>query len=163
MSRKTSIKVDITVNEISRLLSKNLKSADSDKIANVIVNCLADTSCGLALTYKALSGVFPETDVKVGDIWYVEYNYLATWRFDRDATLALPSVYENAYIPVRIESIDLYTESPFKVRYKIIMAGSTSAEAWDTYNIPENYLHRKIEQVEDLLDALERIEEDDEI
>ncbi len=152
---KDYITMDVSIKEIKNLLIKNLSCKNGDQVAEVIVQSLIDTNIGLKLLYKALTGLFPETNVKVGEIYYVHIDYLPTWRLDKIKTLSLPGTKDDFYIPVRVEAINLYREPSIEVRFK--MVNTTDQEVFDMYYVDDYRLAFKSEDPEQTLDEIEKI------
>lgn len=162
MTNKAYFTLEIGTDELIRLVQSNLKTPSADKVAEVIVNCLAQSETGLTHVYKALNGIFPETKIKVGEIYYVDVAYLPNWRFDREATLALPGTKDDTLIPVRVESIDLYRLTPYEIRFKHV-SKQDMKEVFDLYHIDEKHLKYKCEDVIDLLENIYDKQEDEPI
>lgn len=146
--------ITIKESELAELLQPKLLVKEPDKFTALIMGHLNSPFATTQL-YKALQGLYPVLNYKVGDPLYVKFDRLADWRYDKEKTLALPGVLDEKYIPCRIELANPYKESPYTVVYKCIKSGQTEVGE-DSYDIQENSIYSRIENFEAVLEELEK-------
>lgn len=147
------LNIKITKKELLELLSKKLKVPSSEKLAKLIIETIQHEH-GLTALYRGLMDIFPVLNYKVGDPIYVEAAYLASWRMDKDATVALPGILNEKYVPCIITNCSEYRQNPYTVIYTYIQK-DTANLVEDTYELPESLIYKRNETFADTLNALE--------
>jgi hypothetical protein len=161
MDEEKKVNIDITISEIKIMLSKHVLTGSTTKddvISDLILGHLALSEKGLSQLFKALLGVPPTLIYKEKDWVYIRLDILPSWRMDKAATSALPSVKEG-YILAQITECNVYKGSPYKVVYDVIKDGETVATP-DQTEMREDYIREKAEDFVDILDALEKLKEE---
>ena len=145
--------MEVTEDEFKQLLSKYILIPEKDKFVALLAGHLCKDSFVMGQVFKGMLGMHTTLNYKEGEFIYVPYNYLATWRVDEAATLALPEVVGNL-IPCQIKHVDPYAEACYTVHYQAVKAGDTNPTNQD-YMIRETSITGRVENVEELLDQLE--------
>ena len=101
--------MEITEDEFKQMLSKFILISDKDKFVDLLAGHLCKDSFIMSQVFKGMLGIHTTLKYKQGEFIYVPYNYLATWRVDEAATLALPEVVGDL-IPCQIKYVDPYSE-----------------------------------------------------
>ena len=153
------INVEITDSDIKEMLRKNIVMPKASRFIDLLVGHICKDKTSMEQIYKALLGIYPEFKYKTGEWVYVHYNNIATWRVDKEATLALPGTKNMELIPCQIYEIDTYGEAPYKIKYQTVKDDKPSKQE---YYVSESYIHSKVENLEDVLDELESIKINDE-
>jgi len=151
-----TINIEITIKDLQNLLEKHLVIKDKEKFAELVVGHLSKTNVSLEQTYKALIGIYPEFKYKKGDWIYVPLNGLPTWRMDEEKTKALPGVMGNN-LPCEITRVNTYDESCYDIVFTYIPNGSDLKQL-ESYSVKENYVVKKVENLEDILDEMEQLQ-----
>jgi hypothetical protein len=161
VNQEKKVIIEVTVHEVASILSKHMvqgSSGEDRAVTNLIIGHLALTEKGLPQLFKALMGVFPSLIYKEKDWVYVRLDMLPSWKMNKIATAALPSV-KNEYILAQIIECNVYKTSQYKLAYDVIKDGETVAKQ-DTSEIREEYILEKAEDFVDILDALEKLKEE---
>lgn len=153
------INVEITDSDIKEMLRKNIVMPKASRFIDLLVGHICKEKTSMEQIYKALLGIYPDFKYKTGEWIYVHYNNLATWRVDKEATLALPSTKNMELIPCKIYEVDTYGEIPYKIKYQAVKDDKPSEQE---YYVSESYIHSKVENLEDVLDEIESIKVKDE-
>lgn len=153
------INVEITDKDIKEMLRKNIVMPKASRFIDLLVGHICKDKTSMEQIYKGLLGIYPDFKYKVGEWVYVKYNNLATWRVDKEATLALPGTKNMELIPCQIYEVDTYGEVPYKIKYQAVKDDKPSEQE---YYVSESYIHSKVENLEDVLDELESIKINDE-
>lgn len=164
VNQEKKVVVEVTVHEVATMLAKHMvqRSSSEDRaVTNLIVGHLALTDKGLPQLFKALMGIFPSLIYKEKDWVYVRLDMLPSWKMNKVATAALPSV-KNEYILAQIIECNVYKTSQYKLAYDVIKDGETVAKQ-DTSEIREEHILEKAEDFVDILDALEKLKEEQDI
>ena len=104
-------------------------------LAKSIVNNLDKSQVGIEHLVKALLGIEIKTDLKVDDVVSVPYQYLPTWRIDKDLTHKAGLIFQDR-MEATILEIDLYSIEPLKIEYEYI--NNAGEKLKDTYIIRLN-------------------------
>lgn len=153
------INVEVTDKDIKEMLRKNIVMPKASRFIDLLVGHICKDKTSMEQIYKAMLGIYPDFKYKAGDWVYVHYNNLATWRVNKEATLALPGVKNMELIPCQIYEIDIYGEVPYKIKYQAVKDDKPSEQ---DYYVVESYIHSKVENLEDVLDEIESIKIKDE-
>lgn len=154
------INVEITDNDIKEMLRKNIVMPKASKFVDLLVGHICKERTSMEQIYKAMLGIYPEFKYKTGDWVYVKWDNIATWRVNKELTMALPGVKNNEFIPCLIYDIDTYGEVPYKIKYQSVKSGETNA-CEQEYYVLESAIHSKVENLEEVLDELENIDTKD--
>jgi hypothetical protein len=146
--------MEVTEDEFKQLLSKYILIPEKDKFVDLLTGHLCKDSFVMEQVFKGMLGIHTILNYKEGEFIYVPYNYLPTWRVDEAATLALPEVVGNL-IPCQIKYVDPYAESSYTVNYQAVKTGDTKPTDQE-YMIRENSITGRVENVEEVLDQLEK-------
>lgn len=149
-----TINVTITEEEFKQLLSKHIIISNKDRFVNLLSGILCKDAYSMSTIYKAMLDIYTVLKYKKGEFVYVKYDYLATWRINKDATLKLPGVIDNN-IPCEITSINEYNELSYNIKYLAVKEGETTPVEQE-YMISDNAIVGKVENVEQVLDDLEK-------
>jgi hypothetical protein len=154
------VNIQVSVHEVANVLSRQMVQGGGEgrAVANLIVGQLALTEKGLPQLFKALLGVFPSLIYKEKDWVYVRLDMLPSWKMDKAATAALPSV-KDGFILAQIKECNVYKGSPYKVVYDVVKEGAKVASQ-DESEIREEYVREKAEDFVDILDALEKLKDE---
>ena len=152
------IHVEITDNDIKEMLKKNIVMPKASRFIDLLIGHICKDKTSMEQIYKAMLGIYPEFKYKVGEWVYVNHDNLATWRVDKEPTMALPGVKNNELIPCKIYEIDIYGEVPYKIKYQAVKDNKPSEQ---DYYVTESYIDSKVENLEQVLDDLENIDTKD--
>lgn len=152
MSSEISIRMDKS--DLQKIIKKNITSKDADKIATVLAEHISASSIAFEQCLKAFMGIFPTLKYKVGDVVYINFTYLPTWRIDKDKTLKLPNV-KGELVPAIITSTNMYSGDQYTIEYSAI-ANNESGSKKQTWQIHDRYIEYKEEQIEDFLEEIEK-------
>ena len=157
MEEEKKVNIQVSVHEVANLLSKHMVqgSGEGRAVTNLIVGQLALTEKGLPQLFKALLGIFPSLIYKEKDWVYVRLDILPSWKMDKVATAALPSV-KDGYILAQITECNVYKEAPYRIVYDVMKDGANVATA-DRSDVRESDILEKAEDFVDILDALEEL------
>lgn len=160
MEEEKKVNIQISIYEVANLLSKHMVqgSGEGQAVVNLIIGQLALTEKGLPQLFKALLGILPTLIYKEKDWVYVRLDMLPSWKMDKAATAALPSV-KDGFILAQIKECNVYKGSPYKVVYDVIKEGAKVASP-DESDIREEYVREKAEDFVDILDALEKMKDE---
>lgn len=148
------INVEITDSDIKEMLRKNIVMPKASRFIDLLVGHICKERTSMEQIYKALLGIYPDFKYKTGEWIYVHYSNLATWRVDKEATLALPGTKDMEFIPCKIYEIDTYGEVPYKIKYQAVKDDKPSEQ---DYYVLELHVHSKVENLEDVLDEIQSI------
>ena len=151
------INVEVTDKDIKEMLRKNIVMPKASRFIDLLVGHICKERTSMEQIYKALLGIYPEFKYKTGDWVYVKWDNIATWRVDKDLTLALPEVKNNEFIPCFIYDLDIYGEVPYKIKYQSVKSGDTKG-CEQEYYVVESAIQGKVENLEEVLDDLENID-----
>jgi hypothetical protein len=154
---KQEISINFTKEDLKDMLSKHLISKDKDRIADIIAQHISQSSIAFEQTFKAFLGIFPTLKYKKGNVVYVNFSYLPTWRIDRDLTLKLKGV-RDELIPVKIIEADVYAPEPYKIEFACVKSGAKEP-AIESYSLHERYINHKEEDILDFIEQIDEIEE----
>lgn len=152
------INVEVTATEIKSLLIRHLDIKQSDSVANVIIGHMCQTDKGISQLFKALMGIFPTAQYMPGDMLWIKLGALSTWKYDMEATKALPNV-QGDCILAQIKDINIYQAYPYTVSIDAIKTGDKTP-ATDTATISEAQIIEKAEDFTDILDDLEKLRDE---
>lgn len=155
------INVEITDKDIKEMLRKNIVMPKASRFIDLLVGHICKDKTSMEQIYKGLLGIYPDFKYKVGEWVYVKYSNLATWRVDKEPTLALPGTKNMELIPCQIYEVDTYGEVPYKIKYQAVKEKDDKPSEQEYY-VSESYIHSKVENLEDVLDELESIKINDE-
>lgn len=155
------INVEITDKDIKEMLRKNIVMPKASRFIDLLVGHICKDKTSMEQIYKGLLGIYPDFKYKVGEWVYVKYNNLATWRVDKEPTLALPGTKNMELIPCQIYEVDTYGEVPYKIKYQAVKEKEGKSSEQEYY-VSESYIHSKVENLEDVLDEIESIKIKDE-
>jgi len=119
------------------------KTGIAEDLAQVIIGNLAHSNVGFEQVTKALLGIFPKADYKVGDFIYVAVESLPSWRVDKEACKKMDSCTDGCLM-AQIIKVDLYTTDIYQVSCKAVLSdGKTGDLDWrisesDIKGVPEN-------------------------
>lgn len=154
----SQITVNYSKKNIIDMLKVKLLHSEPEKLANLIVEHLSRApSAGLKQLVLGLQGSFPSCNYNIGEMVYVKYNALPTWRYDKDLTLNLPGVKDD-YIPCIIKDVDPFNDPPINIEYSAIKTSSTEI-IQDSYMISDDNIGDKIETFSSFLDEIEKLKE----
>jgi hypothetical protein len=154
---KQEISINFTKEDLKDMLSKHLIGKDKDKISDIIAQHISQSSIAFEQTFKAFLGIFPTLKYKKGNVVYVNFSYLPTWRIDRDLTLKLKGV-RDELIPVKIIEADVYAPEPYKIEFACVKSGAKEP-AIESYSLHERYINHKEEDILDFIEQIDEIEE----
>lgn len=138
MSRdKTHIKIEVAIEDITKLLQSKIRSEHSGLIARTIMEHLVKTEEGVRHLYLAMSGIEVCPKFKVLDKVLVKLDALATWRIDKDKTQENGYTFKE-FMKAVITTVDMTATAPYCVSYKYI--ASSGQEEVDTYWLDEKYI-----------------------
>lgn len=149
-----SIKLD--KNDLCKIIKQNLKCPESDKVAEVITEHLSNNSIAFEQCFKAFMGIFPFIRFNVGDVVYINFTYLPTWRLRKEETLRLPDV-KGELVPALITSADKYNGDNYNIEFMAI-ANNELDPRKHTWQINDRYVEYKSETIEDFLEDIEKSE-----
>lgn len=104
-----------TKEEIINTITKAFNNSNAKDIANIIVNITDDHGQGLII--KALLGIIPTCEYKVGDVLWTDINTLGTWRFDKILSKTNGLIHKD-HMKAVITKINIYKAYPYSVKYK---------------------------------------------
>jgi hypothetical protein len=154
---KQEISINFTKEDLKDMLSKHLIGKDKDKISDIIAQHISQSSIAFEQTFKAFLGIFPTLKYKKGNVVYVNFAYLPTWRIDRDLTLKLKGI-RDELIPVKIIEADIYAPEPYKVEFACVKSGATEPVI-ESYSLHERHISHKEEDILDFIEQIDEIEE----
>ena len=150
------INVEVTDDDLKQLLRKNVVMPKAPQFIDLLMGHICKERYAMEQIYKALLGIYPTFKYKEGDWVYIDFTYLANWRIDKDLTLALKGVKEKKYVPCHIYELDMYSESPYKIKYKAVKSGDIQSSEQEYY-ATDNGIYGKVETLEEVLDEIEDI------
>lgn len=116
MSQKTHIDIKVTLDELRLSLQKLIKSEHSSLITEVIVNNLKTTEVGLEHLYKSFSGMKVVPKFKVLDEIYVKYQYLGSWRNDKNTMIEHNMLFKD-HVKAVVIGIDMTKNYSVQIKY----------------------------------------------
>jgi hypothetical protein len=150
----SEINVRFTKDDLCQMLKKNLNK-NSDKVAEVITEHITKAgSTAFQQCFKALMGIYPSIKYKPGDVVYVHFSNLATWRLDKVKTLEVSGV-KDELIPVRITSADKYQDPEYQIEFYGVANGDFKLSK-QTYTTTDAFIEYKEENIEDFLEEIEK-------
>lgn len=152
MYKDKEVSVRFRGEDIKKMLIN--KTGLEDNLAELIMGNLAHSQVGLEQITKALLGIFPVANYKVGDFIYVPVDILPSWKMDREATKKLESCFREC-IMAQIIKVDLYSSSVYQINCTVVLSDSKVGEL-DTY-INESDIKGVPEKPEDILEIIENL------
>lgn len=147
------INVRFTKDDLCQMLKKNLNK-NSDKVAEVLTEHITKAgTTAFQQCFKALMGIYPSIKYKPGDIVYVYFSHLPTWRLDKQKTLQVSGV-KGELIPVKIINADKYSDPEYQIQFYGVVNNESKISV-QGYNITDALIEYKEEQLEDFLEAIE--------
>lgn len=147
------INVRFTKDDLCQMLKKNLNK-NSDKVAEVLTEHITKAGAtAFQQCFKALMGIYPSIKYKPGDIVYVYFSNLPTWRLDKQKTLQVSGV-KGELIPVKIINADKYSDPEYQIQFYGVVNNESKISV-QGYNITDALIEYKEEQLEDFLEAIE--------
>lgn len=158
MSEKIT-KVEYSIKDIKKALAARLKNLDDEKLAEVIIGYLSVVDHALPNLMKALLGIYPAAKYSKGDMVWVKFSILPTWKMDKAQTKTLPhyssiTTYDReGMLLCQITDVNVYEATPYTIDYQVQEGGTIRQ---NNYTISENYIAYKEESFINILDQLEK-------
>lgn len=148
------INVRFSKDDLCQMLKKNLNK-NSDKVAEVLTEHITKAGAtAFQQCFKALMGIYPSIKYKPGDIVYVYFSHLPTWRLDKEKTLQVSGV-KGELIPVKIINADKYSDPEYQIEFYGVSNGESKISVHN-YNTSDALIEYKEEQLEDFLEEIEK-------
>lgn len=160
MSEKR-ISVEFSQKDVQKALLTHLKDPTDLKLAETIVGYLAIQDNALPGLMKALMGIYPDTKYKKGDMVWVKFSTLPSWKMDKNQTKTLPHYSpETAYdregrILAQITEVNVYNSSPYTIEFSVYEGGLIKQI---TYTVADHSIAFKEESFLNILDAVEKVD-----
>lgn len=162
MSEKR-ISVEYSQKDIEKALLARLKDPADSKLAETIVGYLSTIDHGLPGLMKALMGSHPSCKYKKGDMVWVKFSILPSWKMDKTETKTLPHYSSSTthdregIILCQITDTMPYQPNPYQIAYSAFESGKVIKEL--TYMIGDYSIAYKEESFLDILDSLGKVKE----
>ncbi len=149
--------IECSPDQVKEALMTRLKDPSDEKLAEVIVGYLNTIDHALPGLMKALVGIYPTVKYKKGDMVWVKFGHLPSWKVDKRETKKMPHWKEGAsydkegLLLCQIEDVNLYHSSPYVLSFTFMDSGAIKQV---TYQALEYVIAYKEESFLDLLDAL---------
>jgi hypothetical protein len=148
------INVRFSKDDLCQMLKKNLNK-NSDKVAEVLTEHITKAGAtAFQQCFKALMGIYPSIKYKPGDIVYVYFSNLPTWRLDKEKTLQVSGV-KGELIPVKIINADKYSDPEYQIEFYGVSNGESKISVHN-YIASDALIEYKEEQLEDFLEEIEK-------
>lgn len=151
------INVRFTKDDLCQMLKKNLNK-NSDKVAEVLTEHITKAgSTAFQQCFKALLGIYPSIKYKPGDVVYVNFSNLPTWRLDKAKTLEVSANIKDELIPVRIITADKYQDPEYQIEFYGVSNGESKLSK-HTYTTSDGLIEYKEEDMESFIEEIEKSE-----
>lgn len=152
MGIEKEISIRFKADDIKKMLID--KTHIRDDLAELLIGNLAHSEVGLEQLTRALLGVFPKAEYKVGDFIYVAIDCLPGWKVDKPATAKMESAVDGCVMG-QITKIDLYSSSLYEVNCKTVLVDSKISDI--TWNIRTSDIKGVPEKPEEILEIIENL------
>lgn len=129
-----SINIRFKKTELTGALEQIVQGPNCKNIAKIILEGLCDTDYKVELLTKALLGVEYKLNFREGQEVLIRYDNTATWRHNKDKTLAAYAI-KDGYIKGKVLEVYPYRQSPYLVEY--VYKNETNNDEVDTYDMME--------------------------
>lgn len=160
MSEKR-ISVEFSQKDVQKALLAHFKDPSDLKLVETIVGYLANQDHALPGLMKALMGSYPETKYKKGEMVWIKFSILPTWKMDKKQTTTLPhyspdKTYDrDGRILAQITEVNIYNPSPYTIEFSVYESGVIKQI---TYSVADHGIAFKEESFLNILDAMEKVE-----
>lgn len=155
------IRIEYSQKDIQKALLAHLKDPANTKLAEVIVGYLKNQNHALSGLMKALMNIYPSTFYQKGDMVWIKFSDLPSWKMDKIQTKTLPNYSSDAKydregrLLGQIIEVDPYQESPYKIFFSGYEGGVIKEISYIAADFNIAY---KEESFLNILDGLEKVD-----
>lgn len=113
------VEITLTKEEIKSRLLKSLAACPNAKdVADAIIGVASGTEYGMEAITRSLIQVPRILNYKIGQRVLLKYDYICTWRSDKDEMIKHNLIIKGDYVIGQISNIKEYSRFPYEISYK---------------------------------------------